>query len=525
MGLHGFGQRVALAILTFTMSISVGCDDTAVGRLVDPEVQVDELSQREAALVDILWVVDNSQSMVQEQAALAANFERFIGGLTLCQGTGVDNDICDFASKTCTVSGAACNPPDYHIGVVSTDVQTEAEAGKLRRVGVCVPSIGATPSNELFRYCQGSNSDCVHDSSDPNSSPENAVCDFGQVTNFVSPTTGNARDAFSKLIQVGVGAAAFETGIQAAARALGRDVDRVTGMAVPTPAENAGFLRDDASLFVIFISDEDDNSDGRITYFYRLFETLKGAGNEGLISLSAIVGPPDIDGDGPALPGCIAEGSEGRNAAGIRYVALSMYSRGLAVDFRVCDGERLTCRTDEACQTPIAGLPGICVPDGECSNDRGCGNLDCDGQACITCDTTTNQCAAQSEQFLQLLERNGVYASICDDYDRVLDSLGFEAAGLVRKFELTKFPNCGAEPVACCDSDVDPSQCTDTARLCVKVDGMVMPNDRATGWIYEETTNAVFFDGDFIPPTGADVTLSYRISNIEQALNCQANLQ
>ena len=504
-------------------TIPAGCDDTSVSLVVDPEIQVDELGQRQAALVDILWVIDNSPSMIQEQQALAANFERFIAGLTLCQGTGVANDLCDFESKTCRTSGEACNPPDYRIGVVSTDLQTETDQGRLRGVGVCVPAAGATPANDLFRYCQGSNTDCIHDAADPNSSPENSVCDFQQTTRFVSPATANARDAFSRLIQVGAQSGAFETGIQAAARALGQDVDRTTGMPIPAPTENTDFIRPEASLFVIFVSDEDDNSPGRLTYFYRVFETLKGAGNEGLVSLSAIVGPPDTDGDGTA--GCIPEGAteRERNDPGTRYIALSMYSRSIAVDFRVCDDARLTCPTTDTCQMPIEGLPGICVPTAECTDDRSCGNLDCGGQGCIRC--VNNQCQAQAEQFLPLLERNGVFASICSDYDRVLDSLGFEAAGLSRKFELTRFPDCGTDPVPCCPDAVDPADCSDTATLCVKVDGAVIANDRATGWIYESTTNAVFFDGDFIPATGSDVTLSYRLSNIEQSLSCESVLR
>ena len=79
----------ALAITVFA-----GCDDdSGLVRIPDPPVQVDELKQKPAAVVDILWVVDNSESMVQEQASLAANFDRFISGLTTCQGTGVANDI------------------------------------------------------------------------------------------------------------------------------------------------------------------------------------------------------------------------------------------------------------------------------------------------------------------------------------------------------------------------------------------------------------------------------------------------
>ena len=525
MGWPLFPRRTFAAVTLCFALVAVACEeDSQLAQVAVPEIQVDELTQRPAALVDILWVVDNSPSMVEEQRALAENFDRFIRGLTQCQGTGVDNDVCDFESKQCSVSGGACNPPEYHIGVVSTDVQAATDQGRLRQVGLCVPTAGASPSDGRFRYCGGSNADCVHDPADPNSSPDNSVCDFDQSLRFVTPTTANAPGAFSRLVQVGADAAAFETGIKAAARAVGRDIDRSTGDPIPAPVENEGFLRAEASLFVIFVSDEDDNSDGRITYFYRVFETLKGAGNEGLVSLSAIVGPPDIDGDGPAEQGCIPDGGTARNEGGLRYVALSMYTRGLAVDFRVCDNTaRLPCPAAQTCEASVPGLPGVCVPAAACTEARDCGNLDCGGTDCISC--VNGACRPQPEQFLTLLERNGVFASICAEYDEVLDSLGFEAAGLARKFELTRFPNCSAEPVPCCADSVPVDSCDDTAPICVKVAGEVIPNDRTSGWIFEDTANAIFFDGSRIPPTGADVTLSYRIATIDTPVGCATNVQ
>ncbi|MBI3178376.1 MAG: VWA domain-containing protein, partial [Deltaproteobacteria bacterium] len=56
----------------------------------------DEFVQNTAAMVDILWVVDNSSSMGEEQNGLAQSFDAFINNLVL---SGVD----------------------YHVGVVATD--------------------------------------------------------------------------------------------------------------------------------------------------------------------------------------------------------------------------------------------------------------------------------------------------------------------------------------------------------------------------------------------------------------------
>lgn len=502
-------------------------EDTTFTRLPEPEVQVDELKQKPAALVDILWVVDNSESMVQEQQALAANFDRFINGLTVCQGTGVEGDVCDFTTKTCRVSGGPCNPPDYHIGVIATDVRSDLDSGKLRRIGLCVPSMGASPSGGKTRYCQGSNGDCAHDAADPNSDPANTTCDMGQSVAFVTPTTPNAQGAFSRDVQVGVGGSGRETGIEAAAIAVGRQTNRTTGQWSPPPSENTGFLRPDASLFLIFVSDEDDSSFGEITYFYRAFETLRGAGNEGVVSVSAIVGNPDIDGTtGPELGGCPVGAEERTAAAGTRYVALSMYSRGLGSEFRVCDGKRLTCPADQKCESPVPDLPGVCVPAGQCQIDQDCGNFRCsDDNGCIRCENAV--CGLSAPNFLELLEDNGVFGSICDpDYGKVLGALGFEAAGLARKFELTKGPKCDLRDdqlISCCDDGVDEATCTEKSFVCVRVNGEAIPNDRATGWVWESGSNAIFFDGSFVPPTDADITVSYKAAPNE-ALNCELKL-
>ncbi|MBI2372650.1 MAG: hypothetical protein HYV07_01495 [Deltaproteobacteria bacterium] len=494
------------AVWVLGMTGALGCEDDPLIRLPEPEIHVDELKQKDAAQVDILWVIDNSGSMVDEQNKLAANFDRFITGLTLCSG-GAADDICDFATKTCSKSGAPCNPPDYHIGVVSSDTLASVDQGKLRRVGLCAPSAGATPADGSYTYCLGDNRDCA---------APNATCDMGQSISFITPTTPAAAAAFSRAVRVGIGGSGLERGIQAAAMALGRDADRTTGGFKPQPGENQGFVRPEASLFVIFVSDEEDSSFGQVPYFYRAFESLKGAGNEGLVSFSGIVGPPDADGPtGATEGGCISQ--DGQNAiAGTRYVSLAMYSRGLSAEFRVCDNLRLTCPEGSSCDVPVPGLPGACIPAGACQIDQDCGNFKCGDRGCITCENA--KCSTSADRFLQLLTRNGVFAPICeDDYSQVLNALGFEAAGLQRKFQLTKNPDC-SKSVPCPDD-------ASTSPVCVKVSGQVIPNDRATGWVYEPTTNSVFFDGSFVPPTSAPVEISYRVSKTDRALSCSTALK
>ncbi len=79
-------------------------------RLLHPVTQVDKLVQVQVPEVDILWVVDNSCSMYEEQTGIAQNNPVF---MDFFLGSGLD----------------------YHIGIVSTDMDDLSHSGKLRQAG------------------------------------------------------------------------------------------------------------------------------------------------------------------------------------------------------------------------------------------------------------------------------------------------------------------------------------------------------------------------------------------------------
>lgn len=84
----------------------------------------DVIQQPERNKVDVLWVIDNSGSMEQEQQALILSFESFIQYF-------IDSDL------------------DWHIGVTSTDMSPGPDpgiGGKLRRSGGRVYIDGDTPN-------------------------------------------------------------------------------------------------------------------------------------------------------------------------------------------------------------------------------------------------------------------------------------------------------------------------------------------------------------------------------------------
>ncbi len=221
-----------------------GCSEDTLRSL---EPTTEQFTQNASARIDVLWVVDNSDSMGQEQDGLGLSFQSFINTLI---ATAVD----------------------YHIGVISTD---PADGGVLNRGLSDVP--------------------------------------------FITPSTPNAASVFLENVALGTDGSPVERGFETMTLALGVGPGWVPSTA-PTPP-NPGFFRDDAALFVIMVSDEDDESFGPTGYYHRVVEAYKGAGNEALISVSAIVSPPDE-------PPCFEPTRGEANRPGERYAELARLSGG-----------------------------------------------------------------------------------------------------------------------------------------------------------------------------------------------------
>ena len=137
--------------------------------------------QEPASFVDILFVVDNSVSMREEQEDLALNFQAFISQIEETNS-------------------------DWQIGVVTTDMVNPEQRGRL----------------------QG----------DPA---------------IISQDTDNYQVAFQANVQVGTDGYPIERGLSAADAAV---------TAPLATHENDLFIRDEAQLSIIVVSDENDCSDG-----------------------------------------------------------------------------------------------------------------------------------------------------------------------------------------------------------------------------------------------------------------------
>ncbi len=182
---------------------------------LETPTRTDRVLQVTIPEVDVLWVVDNSCSMDDEQRAITANFPRFMEYF-------VDSGL------------------DYHVGLVSTDMDDAQHQGKLQPAG--------------------------HD---------------GEL--WLDPDTPDPVERFGRMASLGVNGSGTEKGLAAAYSAL------------ELRPENDGFVRGpEAGLHVIVVSDEDDQSGGNPIAIPEFIEYMLGLKEDPeLVTWSSVVTPAE----------------------------------------------------------------------------------------------------------------------------------------------------------------------------------------------------------------------------------------
>ena len=446
--------RLSLSLLLAIATTACDqCDVEVINALPQPSEQPDVFKQKGAARVDILWMVDNSGSMEAEQKKIAERFGEFFNQLIISQ-------------------------VDYHIGVVTSD---PSEGGVLRAY-----------SGAAVDGCSG----CRFISSAvPCNNPDVDVSSFASEAdkNAVLASECPAQLVFRNLINVGIRGSTFEEGFPQAAAAVGAStIDPNTGFpSGQVPAENVGFLRADAALYVIFVSDEEEGAkeDGTpVRYYQRLFESLKGAGNENNVTVAAITGYPLEAVSGGAPP--------------------------VALD-QVCAILETTFDNNPGNDDPQAALVKETLRD---FRTNGCVDVEAGAD-------DDNAFAEVGGRYIELACRTGgVVANMCEgDYSTALDALGANAAGLLRKFTISQPTriNDGSDcqlfgveedPNIDCDGDGKKDGAADSP-ICVKAQcvGETAPTQKTRGvdWEWEESTSSVRFAGGCIPAPQTEVVVTY----------------
>jgi hypothetical protein len=208
------------------LGLLAGCPDRTISK-VNPQqgrVEYKDIPVTVNRDIDILFVIDDSPSMLDKQTNLKTNFPNFINVLNTIEG----------------------GLPNVHLGVVSSDLGTkgaeDAQAG---------PGIGAGPGSCSGNGKSGNLQLGLATMTDINGNfiIDTLNTDMTRTTNY----SGSLGDAFSKLASLGASGCGFEQHLEAAKRALNNN-----------PA-NAGFLRPNAFLALVFIQDEDDCSIAKST--------------------------------------------------------------------------------------------------------------------------------------------------------------------------------------------------------------------------------------------------------------------
>lgn len=188
--------------------------------------------------VDILFVVDSSCSMADEQAKLSANFQAL---LAHAQGQNLD----------------------YQIAVTTMDVSQSGEQGAF---------VGSTP--------------------------------------IITPSTPNPAQEFASNVNVGTNGAPFEEGLEA------------TYLALSGGGPNPGFLRSNADLVVIYLTDEEDQSSNPAQFYETFLLALKQP--PATVTVNAIIGMTT------STPSCYSD-------PGVRYEGLVNATGGVAVSVCATD--------------------------------------------------------------------------------------------------------------------------------------------------------------------------------------------
>ena len=257
----GLGLCVALGacgdVETFESEVHGGSVDVAA----DPDDDGQAAFACEA--VDILFVVDNSPSMADEQQNLVEAVPGFVDAMRR----------------------AFPEIKSVHIGVVDTDAY---------------PAIGTDPEHPLQSCPEGVDcSQCDYTlgalvAGPFSGSVPGESCEFSTGGRFMDAASDNFEAEFACAVTVGTEGNPVERPAEALVTALDADMSGVGEC-------NEGFLRDEARLVTVIVSDEEDDhrqlggSTGDPEAWYAAVAAAKGGRTDEIVALGLLGGAPKFD--------------------------------------------------------------------------------------------------------------------------------------------------------------------------------------------------------------------------------------
>lgn len=158
--------------------------------------------------------------------------------------TSLSNNFASFMSYATSAN------VDWHIGVTTTDMDDATPSP--------FPGVPGFPEGEKGRL--------IGDANNPK---------------ILTPTTPNVAQKFADKVRVGTDGSGTETGLAPSVAALTPPL---------SVADNAGFLRQDANLAAIVVTDAPDQSNQSATYYVNSLLNIKGFNKANMFTFNAIAG-------------------------------------------------------------------------------------------------------------------------------------------------------------------------------------------------------------------------------------------
>ncbi|MCD6500303.1 MAG: hypothetical protein J7M25_18560 [Deltaproteobacteria bacterium] len=260
-----YWRLLGLGLATAGLLVAWACIQRPMKKPVPSNITVQSFLMPQSAErdVDILFGIDNSESMSNEQTNLRGQFSVLMNTLQQMRG----------------------GLPNVHLGVVSSDLGmgNYTTVGGCREIGGDKGALGVVKGTDLGAQCIGAGQHyivdvepkgcqitkapqehgvtCTADSCAQSNC--DAVAGQGETLTLIKDSTtgcprcvnytGTLEDVFSCYAGLGINGCGFEHQLEGVRRALDESL---------TP-QNTGFIRNSAYLAVIWISDEDDCSSNK----------------------------------------------------------------------------------------------------------------------------------------------------------------------------------------------------------------------------------------------------------------------